>query len=160
MTVFNGTVELEDGTRAQREVIEHRGAAGVAAYTGDRVVLVRQFRIAAGKYLLEIPAGKLEAGDSATSRAEKELEEETGYRCRRLLPAGVVYPSAGILTERIHLFLGLDLQKTEQRLDEDERIEIVELPLEDVRARLDRHEFEDAKTVVALYALLSHLTKA
>lgn len=152
-----GEVILDDGRRALREVVEHPGGVCVIPFTGDSVIFVKQFRIALGKELLEAPAGKIEAGEAPAYRAACELEEETGYRAGALLPVGGVYASVGFCSEKIHLFLGLELVKTQQRLDDDERIELVTMPLDDVRRMLRENGFEDAKTVVGLHALLAHL---
>lgn len=153
-----GEVTLDNGARAYREVIEHPGGVCIAPFTGEAVVLVRQFRIALGHYILEAPAGKIEnGGETPEMRAMYELEEETGYRAAKLLPVGAVYSSVGYCSEKIHLYLGFDLQKTEQRLDEDERIELVELSLNEVRRGLRDHTFEDGKTAIVLQALLYHL---
>lgn len=154
-----GDAELDDGRLAYREVVEHPGGVCVVPFTGHSVILIRQYRIALGQYIIEAPAGKLEAGDSPLSRGEAELEEEIGYRAGRMLPIGRIFSSVGFCSEIIHLFLGLDLEKTAQRLEEDERIELVELPLDEVREGLRTHRFEDAKTVAGLYALLDYLAE-
>ncbi len=155
-----GEVELDNGATAMREVIEHPGGVCVAPYTGRGVVLVRQFRIALGEYVLEVPAGKLEPGDDPAGRAARELEEETGCVARTLEPAGFVYATVGYCSERIHFFLGLDLEKTHQRLEEEERIELVEMPLDEVRRGLAGNTFTDSKTVIALERLLRHIDRA
>jgi ADP-ribose pyrophosphatase len=153
-----GEVTLDNGNRAVREVIEHPGGVCILPYTGHSVILVRQFRIALGKYLLEAPAGKIESREEdPLFRAASELEEETGHRAGRILPVGAVYSSVGFCSEKIHLYLALDLIKTQQRLDEEERIELVEMPLEEVRRGLAEDAFEDGKTVIVMHALLRHL---
>lgn len=164
-TVFNGkllrldrgTVRLDDGREAQREVVVHAGGVGIVPVLGDALVLVRQFRIAIGREMLEIPAGKFEPGDTPEHRARIELEEETGFTPGRLVPIGQMYPSVGFLTESLHLFLAFDLREVGARPEWDERIEIVKMPLAEVRTRLRKHEFEDGKTRVGLHALLDHL---
>jgi len=155
--VRTGNAELDDGRLAFREVVEHPGGVCVVPFTGHSVILIRQYRIALGQYIIEAPAGKLEAGDSPLFRGESELEEEIGYRAGTMLPAGRVFSSVGFCSEIIHLYLGLDLDKTQQRLEEDERIELVEFSLAEVREGLRAHRFEDAKTVAGLYALLDYL---
>jgi ADP-ribose pyrophosphatase len=155
-----GTVTLDTGVTALREVVEHPGGVCVIPYTGHSVILVRQFRIAAGDYVLEAPAGKLEGDEDPVVRAACELEEETGFRAGRLIPAGKVYSSVGYCTEQIHLFLALDLEHVGQRLEEDERIELVEMPIEDVRRNLRDQAFDDGKTAIVLQALLYHLEGA
>ena len=155
-----GEVRLPDGRQAFREVIEHPGGVCVIPYTGHSVIFVRQFRIALGKDLLEAPAGKMEPGDTPEYRGASELEEETGHRAGRLIPAGQIYSCVGFCSERIHLYLALDLEKTAQRLDDEEHIELVEMTLDQVRKDLRENRFEDAKTIVGLYALLNHLDSA
>jgi len=152
-----GEVVLEDGTPARREIIEHPGGVGVIPFTGASVLFVQQYRIAVGKTILEMPAGKREKNEPPEVCGHRELIEETGYRAGQFIPAGAVYATVGYCSELIHIFLALDLEHVGQDLDHEERIEIVELPLDDVRKRLRNHAFEDAKTVVGLYALLQHL---
>lgn len=154
-----GHVRLDDGSTAFREIVEHAGGVAVVPYLGDGVALIRQYRVAIGRELLEIPAGKIEGGESPETRAAAELAEETGYTAKRLLPIGAIYPSCGFLTEKIHLFLGLDLSAGEQRLEPDERIEVVHLSLDTVRTMLRHHQFQDAKTVAGLYALFDYLER-
>jgi ADP-ribose pyrophosphatase len=164
-TVFNGkllrldrgTVRLDDGREAQREVVVHPGGVAIVPVLGDTVVFVRQFRIAIGREVLEIPAGKFEPGDTPEHRARIELEEETGLSPGRLLPIGRMYPSVGFLTESLHLFLAFDLREVGPRPEWDERIEIVKMPIVEVRTRLKAYEFDDGKTRVGLHALLDHL---
>jgi len=157
VTLKRGRVRLDDGQEAIREVVEHNGGVAVAPRLGDSVILVRQYRIAVGKELLELPAGKLEGDEDPLERGRIELEEETGYRAARMIPAGYFYPSCGILSEKLHVFLALDLEKVEQRLEWDEVIEVVEMPLSEVRQRLMANAFEDAKTIIGLHALLAHV---
>lgn len=152
-----GEVALDDGQRAQREVVEHPGGVCVIPYTGHSVLFVRQFRIALGRYLLEAPAGKREGTEDPAHRAACELEEETGHQAGQIIPAGAYFPTVGFCSETIHMFLALDLVKTTPRPDAEERIELVELPLEEVRDMLRANQIEDGKTVIGLYALLNHL---
>lgn len=156
VTLRRGRVRLDDGQEAIREVVEHNGGVVVAPRVGDSAVLVRQYRIAIGKEILELPAGKLEGDEDALERGRIELEEETGYRAGRMIPAGHFYPSCGILSEKLHVFLALDLEKTQQKLEWDEVIEVVEMPLSEVRQRLQANTFDDAKTIIGLHALLAH----
>lgn len=152
-----GEVLLDDGTIAHREVIEHPGGVCIAPFDGEHVILVRQFRIAVNEYVLELPAGKLEGAEDPAHRAARELEEETGYQAGRLLPAGSFFMSVGFCTERMYQYLALDLTKTAQQLETEERIELVEMSLEKVRDGLHQHAFIDGKTALGLHALLHHL---
>ncbi len=156
VTLKRGRVRLENGREAEREIVEHNGAVVIAPRIGDSVVLVRQYRVALGKELLELPAGKLEGKEEPVERGRVELEEETGYRAGRMIPAGHFYPSCGFLTEKLYLFIALDLEKTQQRLEWDEDIEVVEMPLSEAERRLRTHAFEDAKTIIGLHALLAY----
>jgi ADP-ribose pyrophosphatase len=164
-TVYNGklvrldrgTVRLDDGLEAQREVMVHPGGVAVVPVLGDSIVFVRQFRIAIEKDLLEIPAGKLEPGDTPEQRARLELEEEAGFSTGRLVSAGKMYPSPGFLSEALHLFLAFDLREVPARPEWDERIEVVTMPIAEARKRLRVHEIEDAKTRVGLHVLMEHL---
>lgn len=154
-----GEVELEDGRRAKREVVEHNGGVAVVPYTGHSVIMVRQYRIAVQDYVLEIPAGKMEALDEDPEmRIRKELMEETGHEAGKLIYLGYVYGAIGFCTERIHLYLGLDLKKVaDQALDPDEHIEIVEVSLEQMREDVYAHRYIDAKTLLGCQALLRHI---
>ncbi len=164
-TVYNGTVfrvktgevTLDDGTVAQREIVEHPGGVGVVPFDGTHVILVRQYRIAIQKDILEIPAGKREGDEDPASCGMRELIEETGYRAESMVSAGSVFATVGYCSEKIHLYLAFDLTHVGQDLDEEERIELVRMSLDEVRHGLKEHRFEDAKTVVALHALLQHL---
>lgn len=159
-TVFRvktGTVTLDDGTTAQREIVEHPGGVGVVPFDGTHVILVRQYRIATGKNILEIPAGKREGDEDPAACGMRELIEETGFRADKMVSAGAVYATVGYCSEKIHLYLAFDLTHVGQNLDEEERIELVKMPLEEVRQGLKEHRFDDAKTVVGLHALLQHL---
>ncbi len=157
--VRTGEVELEDGTRAYREVVDHGGGVGVVPVMGDHVILVRQFRIAVGKPMLEIPAGRLEPGEQPDHCARRELEEEVGCRTNRLVHVATCYCSPGFTSERDYLYLAFDLERTQQMLEQDERIALVEIPLDEIAARLDNMEFDDAKTIIALRELQAYLRR-
>ncbi|HNR29467.1 MAG TPA: CPBP family glutamic-type intramembrane protease [Candidatus Hydrogenedentes bacterium] len=154
-----GDVTLDNGDRALREVVEHPGGVCILPFTGHSVVLVRQYRIAVEKYVLEAPAGKLEGEEDPETRARLELEEETGLRAGCLVPVSFAYASVGYCNERIHLYLALDLEKTACRPDPDERIELVEVPLDEAREMLAAHAVHDGKTIILLYALLQYLDR-
>ncbi len=158
--IFNvraGQARLADGVLAPREVVEHPGGVGIVPVLDGRVALIRQYRIAVGDTVLEIPAGKLEPGEEPVERARQELLEETGFRAGRLVPAGSIYASAGYTSERIYLFLAFDLEHVGQALEFDERIAPAELALEDLARMLREHAIEDAKTVVALERLFDYV---
>lgn len=155
--IQTGTVALSDGQESTRDIVRHHGGVGVVPFTGTSVILVKQYRIAIEQEILEIPAGKLEGDESPESRGRAELVEEAGYKAGKMIPAGFIYPSVGFLTEKIHLFLALELEQTQARPEWDEEIEIVETPMEEIHQKLKTGFFTDAKTIAGLYALINYL---
>ncbi|HNZ48092.1 MAG TPA: NUDIX hydrolase [Candidatus Hydrogenedentes bacterium] len=153
-----GEVRLDDGSEAYREVVEHPGGVCILPFTGQAFVLVKQFRIALGKDMIEAPAGKLEVNETPLQCAVKEMHEETGYRADRLISLGVIHPSVGFCSEAIHLFLALDLTEIGQKLEKDERIEMLHVPLEEASALACSESLQDAKTVVILNRALAWLS--
>ena len=134
-----------------REVVRHPGAVAVVAVTGgNRVVLVRQFRYAAGRALLEIPAGTLEPGESPASCARRELAEETGYRAASLRKVARFFTAPGFCDEVIHLFRADGLVPGVPHPDVGEDVETLLLPAAECRRRLRTGAFRDAKTIVGL----------
>lgn len=150
-----GKARLDDGTLAHREIIEHGGGVGVVPVLDDRIILVRQFRIAVGKAVLEIPAGRLEPGETPEHRAGVELEEEIGYKPGRLIHVASCHCSPGFTSERDEIYLGFDLTPTQQNLEHDERLELVEVTLDECKRMLDALEFDDAKTIIGLRELFA-----
>jgi ADP-ribose pyrophosphatase len=143
-------VDLPNGLRVELDLIRHPGAAAVVPFLdSERVLLIRQYRFATGGGLLEIPAGKLDPGETPEECALRELEEETGYRAGRLERLGSIWTTPGFCDEVIHLFAAFDLTKTEQRLEPDEIIELVPTPLADALDALDG-PIVDGKTATAL----------
>src|SRR5436309_1627786 len=145
-------VALPNGRETTREVVEHPGAVAIVPLHDDgRVVLVRQYRHAVGRSLLEIPAGTLDQGEeSAEAAAARELQEETGYRAARLTPLATFYPAPGFATERMTVFLATGLTDGDQGQMEDENITVETIPLAELPALLARGELADAKTLVGL----------
>ena len=163
--IFTGrifTVSLEehrlpDGRQADFELVRHPGGAAVLPILADgRVVLLRQFRPAAGGIVWEIPAGRLEPGEVPVDCVARELAEEAGYRAARLEPLGELLPAVGFCTERVHLFLARDLSAVPQALEPDEYLEVVPLPAAEALALVDRGEIPDAKTQLALLLARRH----
>lgn len=149
------TVRLENGRLTEREIVEHPGAVAVVALDeGDNVLLVRQFRQAAEKDLLEIPAGTLEAGEEPIACARRELKEETGYRAERLEQIGSFYPSPGFCTECIRLYLAIGLHKGPSVPEDDETIETIKVPLSDIPTMVSRGEICDGKSIAGLLSVL------
>lgn len=145
------TVVLPNGHRYQREIVEHRGAVAIAAVdeTGQ-VLMVRQYRHAAGKTLLELPAGTLEVGEDPRHCAERELEEETGFRARKWEFLASFYTSPGFCTELLHVYLASELEQGEAATEEDEQIEVSRLSLAEAAKLITSGEICDAKTIAGL----------
>jgi ADP-ribose pyrophosphatase len=151
-------IRLPDGSHAVRELIEHQGAVAVVALDSQQnVILVRQFRIGANRDLYEIPAGLLEAGETAEACAVRELREEIGYEPGRLEPLGGFYPAAGYTSEYIHLFLAQDMTYAPLAHDEDETIEIVRMPFTEALRLIEQGEIVDSKTIIGLFKVARRL---
>ena len=149
--LFVDTLTLPNGHTTTLEVIRHPGAAAVVPFVDpDTILLVRQYRHAAGGYLLEIPAGKLDAGEAPEACAARETEEETGHRARRLERLGAILTTPGFTDEIIHLFAGYDLVATQSTLEADEDLTVVRLPFAEAVAMVERGEIQDAKSMSAL----------
>jgi ADP-ribose pyrophosphatase len=144
-------VEEPGGIRAVREVVRHRGSvAALAVHDDGRVVLVRQYRYAVNEAVWEIPAGRLDPGETPLEGARRELEEEVGIRAARLEPMFAFYTTPGFCDETIHVFRATGLSAVPARPEEDERIEPRVLSLEAAREMVTRGETRDGKTLVAL----------
>ena len=134
-----------------REVVVHPGAVVILPIFQDgRIAMIRQHRRAIEEYLWELPAGTLEPEEKPIDCAARELEEETGYRAGRLQPLIEFYPSPGILTERMHVFVATELTHVGQRLDSGEEIEVEIMPRDRVERMLVSGEFHDGKTIATL----------
>ena len=157
LTVDHLTVELPGGGRSGRDIVRHPGAVGVLALHGDAVILVRQFRVALDRVLLEIPAGKIDEGEDPVATARRELEEETGYVAGELTHLMTLATSAGFCDEAIDLYVTTDLRLGDTRPDEDEILEVVTMPFVELRRMVERGEIEDGKTVVATLLHACHI---
>ena len=144
-------VALPNGKECELEMIRHPGAAAVVPIDADgNVVLVRQYRHAAGGWLLEVPAGKLDPGEAPERCAVREVEEETGLRIGKLEPLGWIWTTPGFTDERIWLFRGTELTEGRQDLQPDELLEVVRLPLDEAVKDAAEGRIQDGKSVCAL----------
>ncbi|MEZ5306618.1 MAG: NUDIX hydrolase [Pyrinomonadaceae bacterium] len=144
----------DEGVVYEREIIEHPGSAVVIPLFENRdVMLIRQYRHAAGEYLYEVPAGTLESGESPESCAVRELSEETGLGCRSIEKLTEFYVSPGFLGEKMHLFLATDLFEKPGNLDEDEILEPMRINLSAALEMMEGGKIPDAKTIIALNML-------
>lgn len=145
------TVRVKNGDVTLREIAEHHGAVAMLALDeANHVTLVRQWRAATGRVMLEIPAGTLEENENPEEGAPRELQEETGLTAARWEFLVRFFPSPGVLTEEMFLYIARDLTAGEQHLMGDEDIEVVKLSLDDAIARIATGEIADAKTIVGL----------
>ena len=145
-------VRLPNGLEAEREVVLHNGAAAIVPV--DRkgyVTLVRQYRVAIGRLMLEIPAGKVDyPGEDPFDCARRELEEETGLKAGKWQKMAHVVTTPGFCTERIALYLATELTQDKQHTDPDEFLSLVRMPLSDAVAKVLQGEIEDAKSCLGL----------
>lgn len=158
-TVFHGrlvhlrvdTVRLPNGRTSTREVVQHPGGVAVVPILDpETVMLVRQYRQAAGRDLLEIPAGTIEPGEDPVECAARELEEEVGYRAARLEKIFHSYLAPGYSSEILHTFVATDLTKSSDRTDADEFVRAEPIRLADARSMIQSGEICDAKTICGL----------
>jgi ADP-ribose pyrophosphatase len=156
--LFVDTVELPNGATSKRELVRHPGAVAIVPVDAEgRLVLVEQYRYATGKVLLEIPAGTLEPNEDPDVCANRELQEETGYKPGKLQKLGAIYLAPGYSTELIHLYLATDLSESRLAGDEDEFIDILHLSLADVLDKITNNTIQDAKTISAVMLAREHL---
>jgi ADP-ribose pyrophosphatase len=152
------THRMPDNREAEFEVVRHSGGAAALPILADgRLILIRQFRPAIGDHILEIPAGRLEAGEDAAACVARELQEEIGYRPGSLEKLGEIYSTVGFSNELIHLYLARELQPVERALEPDEFIELQVMSLDEALQLVKSGALRDAKTCVTLlhYKLLS-----
>jgi ADP-ribose pyrophosphatase len=151
-------VELPDGRRAELQIVRHPGAAAIVPVTdAGEVLLLRQYRHPTGGWLLEVPAGKLDEGESPETCAARELEEETGYRPSELVELGPIWTSPGFTDEKIWLFLARGLEPGQQALEDDEVLEVERLSIPRALEMAEKGEIEDGKSVSALLRAARHL---
>jgi ADP-ribose pyrophosphatase len=154
VTLNVDTVQLPNGVTIDLETIRHPGAAAVVPIKDDgTVVLIRQFRHAAGGFIYEIPAGKLSPGEDPLHCAARELEEEVGYRASSFELLSSIFTAPGFADEVIHVYKATGLTKGRQQLDRDEVLEIVEMPLEQAIKGIQDGTIRDGKTIVGLQAV-------
>jgi len=153
-------VVLLSGKETVREVIEHNGAVAIVAIDIEKnILLVRQFRHAAGKELLEIPAGGIDPGETPEETARREMQEETGYTPGKLERLGGFYSAPGYASEYLYLFLATGLMPARLIAEDTEEIKLVKMQLDDAIELIRNGEIQDAKSIAGLLYYLKFKAK-
>lgn len=148
-------VRFPNGTEGELEMIRHSGASAVVPLLEmpdgvTNVILIRQYRYAAEGYVYEVPAGRLDEGESPESCAHRELKEETGYTAAEMTPLTTIFTTPGFTDERIHLFLATGLTSGRSKLEADEVLDVYPMPLRDALEMIRSGAICDGKTISAL----------
>ena len=144
------TVTVENGT-SMREIVEHNGGAVIVPVTDDRkVIMVKQYRKPARRVMLEVPAGKIDPGEDHYTTAVRELREETGYTAENVRFLTMMYPSVGYSEEKLYIYMVTGLTPGETDPDENEAIDVVEIPLDEIHKMIMEGKIEDAKTIAGV----------
>jgi ADP-ribose pyrophosphatase len=144
-------VEEPGGVHTKREVVRHLGSVAVLALDDQgRIPLVRQYRYAVDDFVWELPAGRLDQGESPEEAAQRELQEEIGFRAGSLEKIAFFHTTPGFCDEAMHVFRATRLQESKAQGDEDERIEVKSFTLDELSAMIDAGEVREGKTLVAI----------
>ena len=144
-------VELPNGETTTREWIDHPGAVCLIPILPDgKICLIRQFRYGPGEEFIEIPAGKLDAGEAPLDCAYRELEEETGYRTNKLTLLTNIHPAIGFSNEKMWMYLAEELELSKKKLDEDEFLELLPTPLNKALEWVFSGKITDVKTIIGI----------
>ena len=159
-SVTTDEVTEPGGVTGTRDVIRHNGSVVVLAVDSSvdpadpLILLERQYRHAAGQFLIELPAGRIEPGEAPLAAAKRELIEETGYRSRKWSKLVQYYASPGFLSEYFNVFLAEEIQPGEAQPEADEKIELLHIPLSELLRQIAAGEVHDGKTILSV--LLFH----
>lgn len=150
LTLREDTIQLPSGLIAKREIVEHHHAVVVLPVTDHgEIVLVQQFRRAAERVMLEVPAGLINPGESPLAAAHRELGEETGYHAAKMTPLFAGFPTPGFCTEYMHFFLATGLTMGHANPDEDEIVATLHMSISEIKEAIQNHGIVDVKTVAA-----------
>jgi ADP-ribose pyrophosphatase len=149
------TLHLQNGSNYTRALIRHPGAVAIIPVTNTgNIILIKQYRFSIDKVIIEIPAGTLEHNEDPTVTAQRELQEEVGFKANKITQLGSYYPSPGILHETIHLFVAQELEQSSLPQDDDEAIDIFEVTQEKAISLVNDNTITDAKTVIGIFKYL------
>jgi len=148
LTIEKKEITLKNGEKKERVVVHPGGAVAILPIVGDDCYLLRQYRFAVGDYIFEVPAGTIDEGEEPHETAYRELIEETGMKAETFVPKGWIYPSPGYTDERIWLYLAEGLSPcSDFGMDDDEVIEVVRVPIAELKAMIADERIVDAKTI-------------
>lgn len=151
LQVYVDEVTLPDGTTSTRDWIRHPGACAVVpVYDDGTIMLLKQFRYPPRKVFIEVPAGKIDPGESALNTAKRELTEESGIECSNIVHAGLFYPAIGYADEVIHIYAAWGLKQMEKKSDEDEFLINHRIPFSRALKMIETGEITDGKTICSL----------
>jgi len=151
-SIIEDELLFDNGHRGKHATVKHNGAVVILPLTDDgKILFIRQYRHSVGKVIVEIPAGTLNLGEDPSECALRELQEETGYSAKTLIPLGIVYPAPGFCSERQHLFFAKDLFESRLAGDEDEIIDVAPLSLDEAINLIRLGEIEDSKSIAAIF---------
>ena len=151
VVVTSEQVRLPNGVEIVLDIVKHPGAAAIVPFVSDReVLLIRQYRHATGGFLTEVPAGKIDPGETPLETAGRELQEEVGQRAGRLEKLGWIWTTPGFVNEKIHLYAAFDLTPVAVRPQDDEVIDVIPTSLDDALEAIWSGELTDAKSAIAL----------
>jgi ADP-ribose pyrophosphatase len=154
------TIRQDSGRTTIREVIHHPGGVTAIPLLDDgRILLIRQFRYPIGKFILELPAGKLDSGQPPKETIARELEEEIGYSAGALEYETTFYTTPGISDEAIHFFVARSLTPCVQRLEEGEHITVEAYTLEECMRKIRQGEINDGKTILGIFWYLNKIQR-
>jgi len=153
---YHDTIKLPNGRETERNIVKHPGAVAIIAVHEDEIVLIKQYRYATGKYLLEIPAGTLEKDEDPYQCAVRELQEETGYAASSWSRLFQSYMVPGYSNEILYFYLAEGLTDVTASPEDDEDIEVMRYRVDEVLNMIESNEIEDAKTIMAV---LTYLTR-
>ncbi len=151
------TVQMASGRKTTREIVEHSDCVAIIAIdTDDNLLLVKQYRKAVEKELLEIPAGGIDPGEDPVTAVRRELREETGYLPRKVERLGGFYSAPGYCTEYLHLYLATDLIPSQLHAEDTANISLIRVPVGQISSLIASGSICDAKSLAGLFAFLEH----